>query len=177
MNTLTDALKLFEDNESFAYYCLGRVTFGDFSDEDLKQCALLGLWKASLGFDASKGNTFATYAFAVCRNEILMQIRRNKHWKQVESQVSLDSPIPLTDDDNTLKTIGELVEDESIPDMCTMQNLDDFLKTLDSREQDIVYLSFLGLTQEEIAEYINHSQSYTSRLLKKIREKWVAYND
>lgn len=77
------ANKLFEENQRLVTYVLMPIVepwpthVRSFHFEDMMQSARLGLWKACMRFDESKGYEFATFAVPVIRNEIYMYIRKN----------------------------------------------------------------------------------------------------
>jgi RNA polymerase sporulation-specific sigma factor len=143
--------------------------------EDLISIGTIGLIKAVNTFDPQKKIKLATYASRCIENEILMYLRRNSRLKQ---EVSLDEPLNTdwdgnelllsdvlgTDDDTVYRVIEEDVE---------RQLLLSALGKLPGREQRIMRLRF-GLggqqsqTQKEVADALGISQSYISRLEKRI---------
>lgn len=143
--------------------------------EDLISIGTIGLIKAVNTFKPDKNIKLATYASRCIENEILMYLRRNGKTK---SEVSIDEPLNVdwdgnelllsdilgTDDDVTYKHIDEEVDKELLKDA---------LKKLSIREKKIMDLRF-GLsdgdekTQKEVADMLGISQSYISRLEKRI---------
>ena len=146
--------------------------------EDLISIGTIGLIKAVDTYRRDRNIKLATYASRCIENEILMHIRKIGNQK---TEISLDEPINMdyegnelllsdilgTDEDMILKTM----EDEV--DICLLRQA---VKALPEREREIVYQRF-GLegwkerTQKEVAAQMGISQSYISRLEKKIMEK------
>ncbi len=144
--------------------------------EDLVSIGTIGLIKAVNTFDPQKKIKLATYASRCIENEILMFLRRNN---KLKSEVSLDEPLNVDWDGNELLLSDVLVGTE--PDTIT-RNLEnevdrtllyDALEKLSERERKIMELRFgLGteeeMTQKDVADLLGISQSYISRLEKRI---------
>ena len=135
----------------------------------------IGLIKAVNTFDPSKKIKLATYASRCIENEILMFLRRNSKTRQ---DVSLDEPLSTDWDGNELLLSDVLGSDDDdvyrvIEEDVDRELLRDALKKLSGREQRIMCLRF-GLsggecrTQKEVADELGISQSYISRLEKRI---------
>ena len=143
--------------------------------EDLISIGTIGLIKAVNTFDPAKKIKLATYASRCIENEILMFLRRTSRQKL---EVSLDEPLNTDWDGNelllsdVLGTEGDLVY-RSIEETVERQMLATALSRLSMREKEIVRLRF-GLgggqekTQKEVADIMGISQSYISRLEKRI---------
>ena len=146
--------------------------------EDLISIGTIGLIKAIGTYRLDKNIRLATYASRCIENEILMHIRKISGMK---AEISLDEPINLDCDGNELllsdilgtdaDEIGRPLEDDA--DLCVLRQA---LKELPSREREIVLLRFglegrKELTQKEVAEKMGISQSYISRLEKRIMGK------
>ena len=143
--------------------------------EDLISVGTIGLIKAVNTFNPEKKIKLATYASRCIENEILMHLRRNN---KIKAEISFYEPLNIDWDGNELllsdilgtenDTIYNLIEDE-----VDKQLLFIALKNLNDREKEIVKLRF-GLngtnekTQKEVADLLGISQSYISRLEKKI---------
>ena len=143
--------------------------------DELISIGTVGLIKAIDSFDASKGTRLATYASRCIENEILMYLRRNS---KIKAEVSFYEPLNIDWDGNELllsdilgtenDTVYNLIEDEVDKQLLFLA-----LKNLNEREKEIVKLRF-GLsgntekTQKEVADMLGISQSYISRLEKKI---------
>ncbi|MBQ3494212.1 MAG: sigma-70 family RNA polymerase sigma factor, partial [Clostridia bacterium] len=120
----------------------------------------------------------ATYASRCIENEILMQLRKSN---KLKAEVSLDEPLNLDSDGNELLLEDILcAENESVSKemdkSAEKQILWNIINKLSSREKEIMILRF-GLegkeekTQKEVADYLGISQSYISRIEKKILGK------
>ncbi len=143
--------------------------------EDLISIGTIGLIKAVNTFDPDKKIKLATYASRCIENEVLMFLRRNSRTKL---EVSLDEPLKTDWDGNelllsdVLGTEGDMVY-KCIEDSVEKQLLTYALDHLSPREQRIMQLRF-GLTggqektQKEVADILGISQSYISRLEKRI---------
>ena len=137
----------------------------------------IGLIKGITTFDASKGARLATYAARCVENEILMYLRRNN---KVKLEVSFDEPLNVDWDGNELLLSDILGTDEDIiyRDMeneAEIKLLRDALESLSAREKQIICLRYgigtkdgIEMTQKEVADLLGISQSYISRLEKKI---------
>lgn len=145
--------------------------------EDLISIGTIGLIKAINSFDAGKNIKLATYASRCIENEILMYLRRNQKTKL---EVSIDEPLNVDWDGNELLLSDILGTDEDIiyrdiEDEVEKKLLQKAINKLGERERTIIDLRF-GLnspdgeemTQKEVADLLGISQSYISRLEKKI---------
>ena len=145
--------------------------------EDLISIGTIGLMKGVNTFNAEKNIKLATYASRCIENEILMYLRRNSRTKL---EVSFDEPLNMDWDGNELLLSDILGTDEDIiyKDIETEAEitlLKSAMKVLDDRERQIIELRFginsrenKELTQKEVADILGISQSYISRLEKKI---------
>ena len=143
--------------------------------EDLISIGTIGLIKAVNTFDPEKKNKLATYASRCIENEVLMYLR---HTARSRYEISLDEPLRKDWDGNelllsdVLGTEGDLVY-RRMDDKVEKQLLRDALKKLSGREREIMQLRFglngaRELTQKEVADRLGISQSYISRLEKRI---------
>ena len=148
--------------------------------EDLISIGTIGLIKSINTFDPDKNIKLATYASRCIENEILMYLRRNNKTKM---EVSIDEPLNVDWDGNELLLSDILGTDEDIiykdiEDEVERKLLLKAVDKLSERERTIINLRFgLGssngeeLTQKEVAELLGISQSYISRLEKKIMKR------
>lgn len=143
--------------------------------EDLISIGTIGLIKAINTYRCDRNIKLATYASRCIENEILMHIRKIANQK---AEVSLDEPINMDYDGNELLLSDILGTDEDIilrpleddVDLCLLRQA---VKELPQREREIITMRFgLGgrkeLTQKEVASLMGISQSYISRLEKRI---------
>lgn len=143
--------------------------------EDLISIGTIGLIKAINTFNPTKNIKLATYASRCIENEILMYLRKNSNTR---SEVSIDEPLNVDWDGNELLLSDILGTDNdiicrNIEDEVDKELLADALRKLSGREQEIMRLRFgLGSgkekTQKEVADMLGISQSYISRLEKRI---------
>lgn len=143
--------------------------------EDLVSIGTIGLIKAVNTFDPCKKIKLATYASRCIENEILMYLRKNN---KIRSEVSLDEPLNIDWDGNelllsdVLGTENDLIA-RTVEEAADKKFLREAMRSLTPREQLIMQMRF-GLaggeerTQKDVAEYIGISQSYISRLEKRI---------
>ena len=146
--------------------------------EDLISIGTIGLIKAISTYRLDRNIKLATYASRCIENEILMHIRKISAQK---SEVSLDEPINMDYDGNELLLSDILGTDEDMilrpmeddVDLCVLRQA---VKELPQREQEIIVMRFglyghQELTQKEVAQRMGISQSYISRLEKRIMLK------
>ena len=148
--------------------------------DDLISIGTIGLMKAINTFDASKSIKLATYASRCIENEILMYLRKNNKQKL---EVSIDEPLNVDWDGNELLLSDILGTDEDViyrdlETQADLKLLHQALKTLNGREKMIIELRFglhskdgEELTQKQVADLLGISQSYISRLEKKIMKR------
>lgn len=146
--------------------------------EDLISIGTIGLIKAISTYRRDKNIKLATYASRCIENEILMYIRKISAQK---AEVSLDEPINMDYDGNELLLSDILGTDEDMilrpmEDDVDIHILRQAVRELPEREREIVMMRFglegrRELTQKEVAQYMGISQSYISRLEKRIMLK------
>ncbi|MGN0676579.1 MAG: sigma-70 family RNA polymerase sigma factor, partial [Ruminococcus sp.] len=146
--------------------------------EELISIGTIGLIKAVTTFDYTKGAKFATYASRCIENEILMNFRATK---KSAGDVYISEPIETDKDGNTL-TLIDLMDDgkdinQQVDMMIYSEQLMRFIdKCLTKRERKIIVMRYglygtLPRTQNEVAEILDISRSYVSRIEKKALEK------
>lgn len=171
---------LIERNLRLVVYIARRFENTGINIEDLISIGTIGLIKAINTFRADKNIKLATYASRCIENEILMYLRRNS---KTRMEVSIDEPLNVDWDGNELLLSDILGTDEDViyKDMETEAEyrlLNRAIRKLSKREQTIVSLRF-GInsldgeekTQKEVADILGISQSYISRLEKKIMKR------
>ena len=169
--------KLIEHNLRLVVYIAKKFDNTGVGVEDLISIGSIGLIKAINTYNSDKQIKLATYASRCIENEILMYLRRNSKTKL---EVSFDEPLNVDWDGNELLLSDILgTEDDIISrgleDEAEMKLLNHAISKLNEREKKIVRLRFgLGsaegreMTQKEVADLLGISQSYISRLEKKI---------
>lgn len=166
---------LIERNLRLVVYIARKFENTGISVEDLISIGTIGLIKAVNTFDPEKNIKLATYASRCIENEILMYLRRNS---KIKSEISFDEPLNVDWDGNELLlsdilgTENDLIYHE-IEAEVEKELLKEAMEKLNSREKQIMELRF-GLlgggekTQKEVADILGISQSYISRLEKRI---------
>ena len=170
--------KLIEHNLRLVVFIARRFESTGVNLEDLISIGTIGLIKAVNTYRRDKNIKLATYASRCIENEILMFIRKTSHQK---NEVSLDEPINMDYDGNELLLSDILGTDEDMilrpmEDAVDLHLLRQSVKALPEREREIVLMRFglegyQELTQKEVAQKMGISQSYISRLEKRIMER------
>lgn len=166
---------LIERNLRLVVYIARKFENTGLGVEDLVSIGTIGLIKAVNTFDPSKKIKLATYASRCIENEILMYLRRNS---KLRSEVSFDEPLNIDWDGNELLLsdvlgTGNDIIYKYIEEEVDKKLLKTALQRLSGREKKIMELRF-GLkggkekTQKEVADLLGISQSYISRLEKRI---------
>ena len=169
---------LIEHNLRLVVYIAKRFENTGINIEDLISIGTIGLIKAVNTFNSGKNIKLATYASRCIENEILMHLRKVGSQR---SELSFDEPLNTDWDGNELLLSDILGTDEDevsrpLEDDADRQMLREAIAQLSPREQNIILMRF-GLpggreyTQKEVAEAMGISQSYISRLEKRIIER------
>ena len=166
---------LIEHNLRLVVYIARRFENTGTNLEDLISIGTIGLIKGINTYRRDKNIKLATYSSRCIENEILMHIRKTSSQK---AEVSLDEPINMDYDGNELLLSDILGTDEDVvtgrlEEDVDLQLLRQALKELPAREREIVLMRYglegrKELTQKEVAEKMGISQSYISRLEKRI---------
>ncbi|MCI8515005.1 MAG: RNA polymerase sporulation sigma factor SigE [Lachnospiraceae bacterium] len=168
---------LIEHNLRLVVYIAKKFDNTGVGVEDLISIGTIGLIKSVNTFNSGRNIKLATYASRCIENEILMYLRRNN---KTRLEVSIDEPLNVDWDGNELLLSDILGTDEDVisrdlEDEVERKLLNLAVSKLTPRERKIVELRFgLGreegteMTQKEVADYLGISQSYISRLEKKI---------
>lgn len=168
---------LIEHNLRLVVYIAKRFDNTGIGVEDLISIGTIGLIKAIHSYNPDKSIKLATYASRCIENEILMYMRRNSKTK---AEVSIDEPLNVDWDGNELLLSDILGTDEDviykdIENQAERLMLGKAMEKLSDRERLIVNLRYgltspdeREMTQKEVADYLGISQSYISRLEKKI---------
>lgn len=154
--------ELYFENEALVYHVLHKKFPMSRFDDDFQQIARLGLWKACLSYDETKGK-FSTYAVPCIANQIKMELRKMGR-KPIE--VSLEALVKDTDENSERLTIsGMLIGEQDVGFIDTIW-VD---KELTERQKRILSLLYDGIVQADIAREIGISQTMVSREIAKIR--------
>jgi len=169
---------LVERNLRLVVYIAKKFENTGIGIEDLISIGTIGLMKGVNTFNSEKKIKLATYASRCIENEILMYLRRNN---KIKTEVSIDEPLNKDSDGNELLLSDILgtdpdVTSRKLEDEVDMKLLKEAIKKLNEREKDIMEMRFGFIsgkekTQKEVADELGISQSYISRLEKKIINK------
>ena len=167
---------LVERNLRLVVYIAKKFENTGIGIEDLISIGTIGLMKGVNTFNAEKNIKLATYASRCIENEILMYLRKNN---KIKGEISIDEPLNKDCDGNELLLSDILGTDNDV----TQKNIEDetdrellylAMEKLSGRERNIVELRFGinnngdEMTQKEVADLLGISQSYISRLEKRI---------
>lgn len=170
--------KLIEHNLRLVVFLAKRYENTKVDLEDLVSIGSIGLIKGINTYKRGKNIKLATYCSRCIDNEILMYLRKNKKTK---TDISFEESLSFDSDGNELHLEDILGTDSDIvtkplEDEYDKKILKQELSKLEDRDKEIMYLRYgLGgkdeLTQKEVAEMLNISQSYISRIEKKVIKK------
>lgn len=166
---------LIERNLRLVVYIARKFENTGVGVEDLVSIGTIGLIKAINTFNPLKNIKLATYASRCIENEILMYLRRNN---KIKTEISIDEPLNVDWDGNEL-LLSDILGTEndiiyrSLEDEVDRELLNTAMKKLSIREKRIMELRFglsngIEKTQKEVADMLGISQSYISRLEKRI---------
>ena len=170
--------ELIEHNLRLVVYIARKFENTGINIEDLISIGTIGLIKAVNTFRADRNIKLATYASRCIENEILMYLRKNSH---SHSEVSIEEPLNIDWEGNEL-LLGDVLGTETDSISGSLENemeitvLKTAVSRLSPREREIMELRF-GLrggeeyTQKQVADVLGISQSYISRLEKKILKR------
>ena len=166
---------LIERNLRLVVYIAKKFENSGVNIEDLVSIGTIGLMKAINSYDLSKNIKLATYASRCIENEILMYLRKNN---KIKAEISIDEPINTDSEGNDLSLADILGTDNDsifkhVEESDNKKVLIKAIKKLNKREKTIMQLryGFNGLdelTQKEVADKLGISQSYISRIEKKV---------
>lgn len=175
--------KLIEHNLRLVAYIVKKHYSDSKEQEDLISIGTIGLIKAVETFSEDKNTNFSTYAGKCIDNQIKMYFRKIKH---VQNEMYLDSPIEVDKEGNSL-TIADIFKDltdvsREVDLKIDLEKLYRYInESLDAREKQIIAQRYglssvnksatKALTQREIAQKLNISRSYVSRIEKKALKK------
>lgn len=175
--------KLIEHNLRLVVYIVKKHYSESKEQEDLISIGTIGLIRAVETFSEDKNTNFSTYAGKCIDNQIKMYFRKIKHQ---QNEMYLDSPIEVDKDGNSL-TIADIFKDvtdvsKEVDLRIDLQKLYRYInESLDEREKMILHCRYglnstkgfpsKAMTQREVAEKLNISRSYVSRIEKKALKK------
>ena len=174
--------KLIEHNLRLVVFIAKKYEGTEDSLEDLVSIGSIGLIKGISTYKIDKNIRLATYASRCIANEILMHLRKNK---KRNGDISLDDALTLDGEGNELKLEDILGTDEDVvyneyKKMVDIDILHKELESLDDRDKEIMIMRYglyntVPYTQKEVAEKLGISQSYISRIEKKVIKNLKLY--
>ena len=167
--------KLIEHNLRLVVYLAKRYEGTGYDLEDLVSIGTIGLIKGINSYKMDKNIKLATYASRCIDNEILMFLRKNKRRKaeiSFEDNLSYDAEGNELHLEDILGTDADIVT-KGLEDELNYHLLHKELERLNERDKKIIILRYglfgnKEMTQKDVAEYLNISQSYISRIEKKV---------
>lgn len=170
--------QLIERNLRLVVYTASKFDNTNVCMEDLISIGTIGLIKAVGSFNNDKNIKMATFASRCIENEILMHLRKTSKQKR---EVSLDEPINTDSEGNELCIADTLSGDpeevsKNMDKKDEKSNLIQVLNSLSKKEKEIMCMRYglygkSEMTQKQVADYFDISQSYISRIEKKILDK------
>ncbi len=169
--------EIFEKNIMIAYKIANRYRINYFEEiEDIKQIALIELWRCVVNWDHI--HTLTTYAYSCIPNKINMYLRKVKKYR--DNNLSINTNISIFNDgDRNDFTLEDIIENEIdcidflIDDIDAQGVLNKIYLT--NEEQYLIELRMRGLSQDKCAKIMNKSQPQISRDQKRIKKKISAY--
>lgn len=175
--------KLISHNLRLVAHIIKKYYNTQTDQDDLISIGTVGLIKGVSTFDYKKGTRFATYASRCVENEILMHFRSGK---KSQNDIRFSEPIDTDKDGNSLTLMDIIADDENIADTVELRLSSQKLyrcidSALSGREKEIIILRYglngkPPLTQREVANLLDISRSYVSRIEKKalglLKEKY-----
>ena len=166
---------LIERNLRLVVYIAKKFENSGVNIEDLISLGTIGLMKAINSYNLDKNIKLATYASRCIENEILMFLRKNN---RIKTEISIDEPINTDSEGNDL-SLGDILGTDndsifkSIEENDNKKVLMQAIQKLNKREKTIMQLrygfdGYEELTQKEVADKLGISQSYISRIEKKV---------
>ena len=171
--------KLIEHNLRLVVHIAKKYSNNEQELEEYTSIGSIGLIKAINSFSEERGFKISTYASKCIENEILMNIRSTKKNK---SEISISSVIGTDKDGNDMELIDTLINNEKDPidtiynEILTKQMIEYINEKLPKREKEIMVMRYglnnnIPKTQQEVADLLNISRSYVSRIETKISKK------
>lgn len=165
-----DNVNLVEQNQNLAYYIAKRFYTGNqFDDDDIRQVALIGLWKATETWEKEK-SAFSTYASKVITNELLQEVRKRKRKKN--DTISYDAYVESCEGEvSYLDLLASPVNEMEFVEIS--MDFPKAIELLSDKEKSLIaiYISNPNITQQEVANEMHVTQAHISRMRKKVQQK------
>lgn len=175
--SLKEREKIILENQRLVYYIAKKLNIAQDDFEDFVSIGTIGLIKAISSFDTSKNIKFGTYASRCIENEMLMYIRKEK---KRTNDISIEEPLYVDQDGNEFKISSFIADkDDFTEDLVITETFVELisivLNRLTKNERMVMLYKIADVNQTEIAERLGISQSYASRLEKKLSKKIEKY--
>lgn len=166
------------ENKGLVYYFANRLCVPEWEYEDFIQEGMMGLIKAANSFDETQGIKFVTYASICIKNEMRMRFRDNNRHKE-NASLNMDIFCSKNGEKQGEEQLQDIIPDplaekliEKSENIEIIEKAVSFiLNCFSMRGKIILMLSIGGSNQENIAKFLNISQSYVSRMQKKAYER------
>lgn len=165
-----DHERLYFENENLAYHTIQKFYPTYFQDEDVRQIARIGLWKACTTFNNNKSK-FSTYAVTCIRNALKCYFRDSNAVKRKPKEPV--KSLNYSDDNNEIEPyeLGSRIPSYQLG----WVDVEQFIKSLNERQKKIVRMRISGYTQNEIGDELGLGQPCISKEMRDIREKFNLY--
>lgn len=175
--SLKEREKIILENQRLVYYIAKKLNIAQDDFEDFVSIGTIGLIKAISSFDTSKNIKFGTYASRCIENEMLMYIRKEK---KRTNDISIEEPLYVDQDGDEFKISSFIADkDDFTEDLVITETFVELisivLNRLTKNERMVMLYKIADVNQTEIAERLGISQSYASRLEKKLSKKIEKY--
>lgn len=170
--------KLIEHNLRLVAHIVKKYYANYSEQDDLISIGTIGLIKGINSFKCEKGTKLATYCARCIENEILMYFRNNK---KISQEISFSEPIDTDSEGNPLTLMDIIAIDDTIVDDIEtkgkLKKLINLINSMENQRDKLIIVKRYGLdgnkplTQKEIADMLNISRSYVSRIEKRIMEE------
>ena len=170
--------KLIEHNLRLVAHIVKKYYANYSEQDDLISIGTIGLIKGINSFKCEKGTKLATYCARCIENEILMYFRNNK---KISQEISFSEPIDTDSEGNPLTLMDIIAIDDTIVDDIDtkgkLKKLINLINNIEDQRDKIIIIKRYGLdgskplTQKEIAQNLNISRSYVSRIEKRVLEE------
>jgi len=164
--------EMINDNIKLAYFIKLKwikQLDGKYEESEIESSCLFGLLKSVTHFDPEKKIKFATFATKCMDNEVLMMIRQAKRYTKT---ISLSEILKIDESGNEFIVENLVPSGEFEEDIITRIVINARMNEItNARDKDILHLLSLSYTQKQIAKELGISQSYVSRIEKKLKKK------
>ncbi len=164
------------NNTKLVYFVINKLYLKPV--EDYYDVGLVGLCKGCKSFDSSKGYSLSTYLTSCIKNELLCQLRKEKHYVDLSNSISLEST--FTNNDENVRLMDLIPSNVNIEDEFSFELLQKNIKTFMEalvEEEKFIFISIFkeNMSQKEIASILNSSQAQISKKLRLIKNKLKVY--